>query len=138
MLDWIGDHDTLLWWLTAVSVVMFFGSLLAMPILAARIPADYFAQEERPASMWVGHHPALRISLMICKNLLGVVLILAGLAMLVMPGQGLLSMLIGLLLLDLPGKYRFEKWLISRPRIRASINWLRGRRGKPPLVTQAS
>ncbi len=138
MLDWIRDHDTLLWWLTAASVVMFFGSLIAMPFLAARIPADYFAQKERPPSKWTGHHPALRIVLLIGKNLLGVVLILAGLAMLVMPGQGLLAMLIGLLLLDLPGKYRFEKWLIARPRIRAGINWLRQRAGKPPLVCAAN
>ena len=134
MFDWIQDHDTLLWWLTAVSMVMFFGSLIAMPILASRIPAEYFAQQTRPESKWAGHHPALMIVLMIGKNLMGVVLILAGLAMLLIPGQGLLAMLIGLLLLDLPGKYRFEKWLISRPRIHASINWLRGRAGKPPLI----
>ncbi len=138
MFDWIKDHDTLLWWLTAASVVMFFGSLIAMPLLAGRIPADYFAQEVRPESKWARHHPALRVVLMIGKNLVGVVLIMAGLAMLLMPGQGLLAMLIGVLLLDLPGKYRFEKWLIARPRIGASINWLRGRTGKPPLVVDGA
>jgi archaellum biogenesis protein FlaJ (TadC family) len=135
MFDWIKDHDTLLWWLTAASVVMFLGSLIIMPMLVARIPADYFVQEERPPSKWMGHHPALRITLMIGKNLLGVVLILAGLAMLLIPGQGLLTMLIGVLLLDLPGKYRFEKWLITRPRIHRAINWLRAKAGREPLIT---
>ena len=61
------------------------------------------------------------------------VLILAGIAMLVLPGQGLLTILIGFLMLDLPGKYRVEKWLISRGRVLHAINWYRGKKGRPPL-----
>ena len=133
MLDWIQHHDALLWWLAAGSAVMFFGSLIAMPILVARIPADYFARDVRPTSRWSNYHPMLRVVLRVLKNLLGVVLVLAGLAMLVMPGQGLLTMLVGLLLLEVPGKFRFEKWLISRPRIIRSINWLRVKAGRGPL-----
>lgn len=135
MTDWMDDNSALLWWMGAASVVMFLGSLVLMPVLAARIPADYFTRDQRPPSRWHDQHPLLRILLMIGKNLMGVVLILAGLAMLVLPGQGILCMLIGLLLLDLPGKYRFEKWLISRPRIRSSINWLRRKAGREPLTT---
>jgi hypothetical protein len=67
------------------------------------------------------------------KNLLGVVFILLGLAMLVLPGQGLLTLLIGVLLLNFPGKYRFERWLIQRPSIFRAVAWLRQRAGREQL-----
>ena len=136
MLDWIGAHDVLLWWLAAGSAVMFFGSLIAMPILVARIPADYFAHEARPPSRWAGYPTAVKVLLRMLKNLLGVVLIAMGLVMLFTPGQGLLTLLVGLLLLDGPGKYRFEKWLIYRPKVFRSINWLRAKAKRGPLVKQ--
>ena len=140
MTDWMDNNSELLWWLGAASGVMFLGSLVLMPILAARIPADYFTRDQRPPSRWRHQHPLLRMVMAILKNVLGVILMVAGLAMLLLPGQGLLAILIGLLLLDLPGKYRFEKWLIARPRIRSSINWLRRKAGREPLVqsSQAS
>ncbi len=133
MLDWIHAHDTLLWWLTAASVVTFFASLIIVPILIARIPADYFAQPTRPDRPWKHQHPAVRVVLRIGKNALGVVLMLAGLVMFVVPGQGLLTMLVGVLLLDFPGKYRFEKWLISRRRVLKMINWVRQKAGREAI-----
>ena len=57
----------------------------------------------------------------------------AGMAMLVLPGQGLLTLLMGFLLLDFPGKYRLEKWLFLRRRVREGVNWLRKRAGSEPL-----
>ena len=134
MLEWIQTHDTLLWWLTAASVVTFFASLIIVPVLIARIPADYFAQATRPDRPWKHQHPVVRLVLRIGKNVLGVVLFLAGLFMFVVPGQGLLTMLVGVLLLDLPGKYRFEKWLVSRPRVLKMINWVRQRAGREAVV----
>jgi hypothetical protein len=62
-----------------------------------------------------------------------VAFIAAGIAMLVLPGQGLLTILIGFLMLDFPGKYRVEKWLVSRRRLLGAINWLRRRAGRVPL-----
>jgi UPF0716 family protein affecting phage T7 exclusion len=67
------------------------------------------------------------------KNLLGVTLMIAGLAMLVIPGPGLLTVLIGFLLVDFPGKYKLERWLVARPAIRRPIDWLRKRAGRMPL-----
>jgi Putative transmembrane protein (PGPGW) len=136
MIEWIKEHDTLLWWLTAASVVTFFASLIIVPILVARIPPDYFARESRPESPWGRHHPAVRVILRIGKNTLGILLMLAGLAMLALPGQGLLTLLIGFLLLDFPGKYRFEKWLISRRSILKAINWTRRRAGRAAICVE--
>jgi len=59
------------------------------------------------------------------KKLLGLVFLLGGLAMLVLPGRVLLTLLVALVLLDFPGKYRLEKRLVRSPRVVSGINWLR-------------
>jgi len=61
--------------------------------------------------------------------LLGLFLSLPG-----VPGQGILTILIGVMLLNFPGKRRLERWLVSRPRVLPVINGLRARFGKPPLL----
>jgi len=134
MPDWISDNPLLVAGITVASVLLFFGSIVLASEVAVRIPADYFAHDRRPASKLSRRHPALRVFLHILKNLAAIVLLIAGAAMLVLPGQGLLTMFVGFLLLDFPGKYRLERWLVSRPRIHRAINWLRRRRGRPPLI----
>ena len=132
MFDWINDNTTLFRWLTGFSVVAFVGTLLIIPVLVARIPEDYFLPDRKRQKP--GHvHPVMRLVLLIAKNALGVVLILVGIVMLVAPGQGLLTILMGLLLMDFPGKYRLERWLISRRPIYKSVNWLRGKSGRRPI-----
>lgn len=133
VLQWVDGHEVFLGWLFVASAVMFFGTLAAVPFLVVRIPADYFADREKHRSRWSQLHPAMRLVLLILKNLLGVVLILCAIPLLVGPGQGLLTLAIGVLLLDFPGKYKFERCLISRPSILGAINWIRRRRGVEPL-----
>ena len=137
MLDWINNHRAILWTLSAASVVAFIAGLVLVPAIAVRIPPDYFTHPERPASPLADRHPLIRLALRIGKNVLGVLFILAGVAMLVLPGQGLLTILIGFLMLDGPGKYRFEKWLVARPFVHRPINWLRRRAGHAPLLTNS-
>ncbi len=134
MLQWLDEHQGLLWTLSAASLAMFVASLFIMPAIIVRIRADYFSHEQRPPTRWVNQHPAVRVVLHTLKNLLGIVLMLAGLAMLVLPGQGLLTLMIGFFLLDFPGKYRFERWLIARRAIHRPLNWLRRRAGREPLL----
>ncbi len=135
MIEWIKANDALFWWLASASVLTFVGSLVVVPVLVARVPADYFAQAKRPGTLAAAKPRAVRIALRVGKNVLGVLLMFGGLAMLVLPGQGLLTLLIGFMLVDLPGKYRLEKWLVSRPRVASGINWLRRRAGRGPLDT---
>jgi hypothetical protein len=133
---WIGEfareHGDLFYALAVFSGVTFVVSLFAVPWLLARIPADYFVRDrphrdhDRRWIVWL-----LR---KIAKNLIGLVLFLAGLAMIGLPGQGLLTMFIGLSLVDFPGKRKLELRLIARPHVRRAINWLRARHGKPPLI----
>ena len=98
-----------------------------------KLPEAYFQDED--ASPSHRRHPILRGIALVLKNLLGAVLILLGLFLSLpgVPGQGILTVLIGVMLLNFPGKRRLERWLVSRPRVLPAINALRARFGKPPL-----
>lgn len=133
LIDWFQANDTVLWWLGGFSVVTFVGTLVAVPIMVIRIPFDYFSQPERQTTLLFRYGLILGMSLLVLKNLLGAVLLLAGIAMLVLPGQGLLTIFVSLTLLNFPGKYRLERWVISQGMVFRSINWIRQRRGYRPL-----
>jgi hypothetical protein len=131
LFDWLQEHKVLLWSLTVLSIAMFVGTLIALPLLIARLPADYFTR--RPVRDRSSRHPAVRMLLVVTKNLLGLVLLLSGLAMLLLPGQGLLMILVAIILLDFPRKRELERWLIRRRPIFRAVNWIRARRRRPPL-----
>ena len=131
MFDWLDDNETLLWSLSAVSVFAFFATLIAIPLLIVRLPADYF--NRRPVRDWPTRSQALHLLLVIIKNGFGLILLLAGLAMLVLPGQGLLTILVAIILLDFPRKRRLERWLIRRRPIFRATNWIRAKYHRPPL-----
>jgi hypothetical protein len=132
MVTWLRGHETLLWWVGALSIVMFIGTLVVLPMIVAHLPANYFTRDQRPPG---GHTPArtLRLLGFVGKNLLGIVLILAGVAMLVLPGQGMLMILIGLLLMDFPGKRALEQRLVQQPSVWQAINWIRAKAHQPAL-----
>lgn len=122
--------------LTVASLIGFIGTLIAIPFILVRLPADYF--DIRVPRPWMrDHHPVLRLFGHIVKNLIGVVFLLAGLAMLFLPGQGILTMLLGVTMLDFPGKRRVEAKLVGQPTIWQAINKMRERFGEPPLVIAA-
>lgn len=127
----IGENGFL--WLSLVSAVTFVTSLVALPWLATLIPADYFLHEKREPSRWNRIPPALRLLLILLKNVLGMVLLAGGFIMLFVPGQGLLTIAMGMLLLDYPGKYQLERWLVSHKPVLKGLNWLRAKRGAAPL-----
>lgn len=116
MFQWLRDHPEVLTWLGAASVVTFVAGLFLVPWLVVRLPADRFLVDPRATPAGPRRHVALRVLFHVAHNLLGGVLVLAGIAMLVLPGQGILTILLGLSLLDLPGRQRLELALVSRPR----------------------
>ena len=67
------------------------------------------------------------------KNLAGITLIILGIAMLILPGQGILTIIAGIIFVDFPNKYQLERWMVSRPRVLNTMNWFRLRMKKPPL-----
>ena len=122
-----------LWSLFVLSIVGFIGSLIVIPFVLVRLPPQYF-DVRYPRTWMKEHHPVLRWVGLILKNVVGVVFFLAGVAMLFLPGQGLLTMLIGLSLVDFPGKRRLESKLIGQATVLKTINALRHKFGQPPLT----
>lgn len=118
-----------------LSVVGFVASVIAIPWILIRLPRDYFC-EHHPRAWLKDHHPVLRLIALVLKNFVGGILLLGGIAMLVLPGQGLLTMLIGVSLMDFPGKRAIERKLVSRPLVLQAINRIRQRFDRPPLLIE--
>lgn len=129
-----GLYPTVFWWLFAISLALLLLTPAAVGGLVVRMPADYFTASRRRRLAFYDQHWALRWAVRGAKNLLGAVFIAAGVVMLFAPGQGLLTIVVGVLLVDFPGKYRLERWLVTRPTVWRAINWLRGRARCEPLV----
>jgi hypothetical protein len=133
MHEWIQDHRAMFWWLAMLSFGFLLLGLVVAPLWAVRIPPDYFTRERRQRQARNGPSP-WHTALLVARNILGVMLAAAGILMLVLPGQGVLAILVGVMLTDFPGKFRVARWLVSRSAVRTSINWLRRRAGREPLM----
>jgi hypothetical protein len=133
MFTWVRGHETVLWWLGALSIVTFVGTLVALPMVVARLPPDYFTHVQRPVRRRHAHSTGSRLLWHVGKNLLGVLIVLVGVAMLLLPGQGILTILIGLMLIDFPGKRRLERRLVQQPSVWRAINWMRAKAHQPAL-----
>ena len=120
-------------WFAVSSVVMFVGTLIAIPVILMRLPADYF--DIRIPRPWMeNHHPILRLIGHIVKSVVGAVFLFAGFLMLFLPGQGVLTMLIGLSLIEFPGKRRVEAKIVGQSTVLSTINAMRAKFDKPPLI----
>lgn len=130
------------WHVAAIAVAMGVASavisLVVVGYVLARLPHDYFVNPE--ARLPIDRHPVLKVIFTIGRNLLGYVLIALGAIMSLpgVPGQGLLTILMGVLLIDFPGKHRAERWLLTRRGVLNGINRLRARVGRPPLLGEAA
>jgi hypothetical protein len=134
LMDLLTEHQHLLWWMGVGSAFVFVISLLSLPWLVAQIPDDYFVPKKRQPTQWKTRQSLIRLIILIGKNCLGYVLLLGGILMLFLPGQGLLTMITGLLLIDYPGKFRLERRIVNTPAVLKSLNWLRAKANKPPLI----
>jgi len=126
-------HQELMSWLAVISLLTFLVTLFALPILIIHIPDKYFLRKKRISPY--NPRPAIGFRLVsrILKNILGVFFVLTGLIMLFLPGQGLLSILIGVMLMNFPGKYKVERAIIRQKKVLSTINWLRAKANRPPL-----
>ena len=129
----LSEHYEVLALIVGGSLLLFAGTILAMPLLIVSIPRDYFLYEKAEPFGFGKRHPVIRIVMLILKNGAGVMLLVAGFVMLFIPGQGLLTMFIGLMLMNFPGKRRLELRLVRTSRIRNGINWIRRRAGRELL-----
>lgn len=118
-----------------IFVVTFALSLAIVTLIIVKLPATYF-HHDHSREFWAERHPGIRLAGILGKNLLGLLLVALGIVMSLpgVPGQGILTILLGIMLLDFPGKRRLESRLVSRPKVLQTINRLRHRFGKPALV----
>ena len=137
-IQWFANHPEVLIGMGISSIFIFLISILGISWFIAQIPEDYFLRSKRQPSKWREQKPILRFIVMFGKNLIGLSLIIGGLLMLVLPGQGLLTIVTGLLLVNYPGKYKLEQKLSSMPSIFRALNWIRLKANKPPLQKKAS
>jgi hypothetical protein len=128
------------WHLAALSVglavTMAAISLVVAGYVLARVPADYFVNPE--ARRPLDRNPVLKVALRLLRNAAGYLLIVLGVALSLpgVPGQGLLTILMGVMLIDFPGKHRMERWLVSRRMVLRGVNRLRARYGQQPLIVE--
>ncbi len=134
MPDWLTMDASTLWWLGGLSLLTFVGTLILVPVLVVKMPADYFVREHRREDRAVPRHPVIRIALLVGKNILGLCLFAGGILMLFTPGQGLLSIAMGIVLMDFPGKFALEKRVARNRPVMRSINWIRRKWGEVELT----
>jgi hypothetical protein len=122
-------------WGLVVSALLFAGSLVLVTAVVVGWSADHFKPADERAPFWAHRHPVVRAAGMIGKNVLGLLLVALGVVMALpgVPGQGILTALIGVTLINFPGKVVLERRLIGRPTILKAVNRLRARFHKPPL-----
>jgi len=125
------NYKSYIFWLGAISFAIFVFSLLSIKWLVSLIPSDYFINKK--TSKFKSKYPVIWLVSMIIKNLIGYVLIIGGILMLVLPGQGLFTIFIGLMMSNYPGKYFIERKFIAIPSVLKTINWLRKRSNQEPL-----
>jgi hypothetical protein len=134
MREWLEEHQAVLWCMAGLSVGTILLTVLLLPLLVARMPADHFVRKGPPPESWRGRHPLVRWSLRILKNVVGAGLFLVGIPLVPLPGPGFVTMLAGLALLEFPGKRQLELRVLRVGGVLQGVNWLRARAGSPPLI----
>lgn len=129
--EFVSSYKAYILWLATISLFVFIFSLISIKWLVALIPTNYFIKKNMVKSK--KSYSFIWLISIIVKNLIGYTLILGGLLMLVLPGQGLFTILMGLVLSNYPGKYNIERRFISIPSVLKTVNWLRKKSNKPPL-----
>ena len=134
LFDWAAGNPGLVARMVLVSLALAVVYAVGVVLAVIHMSSDYFAHKAPAEATWRHRHPLLRLAFRGLKNVAGGGLVLLGLAMLVLPGQGILTILIGLTFLDFPGKRRLEIWIVQRPSIRYALDRVRKRAGRSRLI----
>jgi hypothetical protein len=137
IIDWFSSHPALTGVILVSSLALAAAYAVLIFFAIGRMSPDYFVRRDAAPDGWRARHPVLRLLGHIVKNVLGAVLVLMGIAMLILPGQGILTLLIGISLMDFPGKRTLEVKIVRAPAVHRAIDKIRARAGQPPLVLPA-
>lgn len=120
----------------AMGAVLFFvtsiGSIALTGAVLVRLPSDFLTTN---APLPSGRQSLRALLLRIGRHLIGILLILIGLVLSLpgVPGQGVLTILAGLFISELPGTNSLLRRLLRSPRVLIAVNKLRARYKHPPL-----
>jgi len=131
--SYILQNNQIFLYISGLSTIFFLLSLMGLSWLISIIPHNYFVDKKR-VSLIKMKNPLMWLPIIIIKNSIGLVLILFGILMLILPGQGVLTIITGLIFLYYPGKFRFERSLVRNKLILNSMNWIRRKLDKPDLI----
>jgi archaellum biogenesis protein FlaJ (TadC family) len=123
----------MIWMLSSLSLATFVGTLIMIPFFVARIPADYFVRKRGQSIHHYIKRSNIRRLYLVFKNLVGIIFILAGMAMLFLPGQGIVTIFIGIMLMNFPGKRILTLQIVRKEKVFRAINWMRAKAQQPPL-----
>ncbi len=133
MIELTDINTSTMWGLGALTLATFFVTLLLLPLLVARIPADYFLRDRTRKAAVPRQHLVRIVMVRVIRNIAGLLFIFIGFIMLFTPGQGLLSILVGITLTDFPGKLALGRKIVQQPGVLKAINWIRDKAHVPPL-----
>ena len=130
MEQWV-SKETLIW-VSTISGIGLLAFVIVIPWLIVRMPEDFFSNPQR--YNWLDTKPPIvRIPVRILKNVLAFALVVLGVVMFLTPASGLFPILLGVVLADVPGKMKLQRWILCRKTIRKSMNWLRGKFHRKPV-----
>ena len=138
MIEWVQQFwESLTWtrillglFITLISIIISYALIVIGMI---NIPADYFSSSYA-RKFHEDKHFSIRWAAIIIKNVIGLILVVAGIVMIFTPGPGVPTILLGLIMMDIPGKRPLEARLIRRPTVLSAVNHLRAKYKKPPLI----
>lgn len=129
-MQFLNEYSLLLEWLGFLSVLTFIGSLVAIPWIIGRLPTNYFIRHRQMVEEKHRRHPFIARLAFVVRNLVGFVFLVAGIAMLVLPGQGIITILIGISFMDFPQKHLLLDSLVRRNKVIKLLNWIRSKEKK--------
>jgi hypothetical protein len=134
--EWLRAHEAIFWWFGVFTVLSYIAIPFAIRAVVIRMSPDYFLHHSPPPDSWRAQHPAVRIALLVAKNLCGALLVLVGVVQsipVLVPGFGLLTILIGIFLLNFPGKRALELRIMRNATVLRAVNAVRANAGRAPI-----
>ena len=125
--DWISDNYRVIQWIGLVSVLLFFLSLFILRCVIVRLPDDYFVIDSPASNKHSGN--LIDLALRVAKNLFGFLLIICGIILLVIPGQGLVTIVLGAWIIDLPWIIKIKRKFVYSRLVKGALNWIRSKNG---------
>ena len=131
LLDTLRTVPSAVWvGVSIASIAMSIAGVAAVPWMVCRMPADWFS---RAPQHWTERLRAAPVAT-VARNALGLALVLLGIALLFLPGQGVLTIMLGVVLTDLPLRDHGLRWVASRPRLAAQMQRWRSKARVPKFT----